>query len=289
MSLLQVAERQIDKKQDLVLSGEGKRVDTDEPFHWILVCDGHGTNVVIDCLRNKIDWLNVVQQPEPGNYIEGALNAELPDVDTYNTGSTFSLARMYKDRVEEITIGDSQIALFLDGEFHHISVEHNTKNEAEMERVRPRLQKSKNIELQTIGVPCGISTATNVVLSCCLFVNTPAKNGWIPRITRLAPTQALGHNGVTGIHPTVTVTPVSENTAVRVVVASDGFWDVHMPEDLAHIGTLSADELAEQAETRWKQQWTFIPDLTKPESVFQTAFAGFDDVSVGVYTASSFV
>ena len=284
--LLELAERQINKKQDLVLVGEGDRNDTGEHFHWVLVCDGHGSNTVIDCLRTCIDWQHVVQQPEPGNYIEGALDNELQHIDTMNTGSTFALARIYHDRVEEITIGDTQIALFLDGQFHHISVEHNTQNKEEMERIQPRLNAKRPFERHNTGVPHTSKIATNRILSSCLFVNTPKKDSIIPRISQIAHTQALGHNSVTGIFPTVTVTPICEFTDIRVVVASNGFWDVHIisePLDINYIATLSAEELAQQAENRWKQEWTYIPNLKKPEESYEAIFDRLDDISIGIY------
>jgi hypothetical protein len=86
------------------------------------------------------------------------------------------------------------------------------------------------------------------------------------------PSQALGHNGVSGLEPghfTLTFQPYD---SVRVVCGSDGFWDMLPVTD----GT--AQELCLDALKRWKQKWLFQGTLT--------TFDAPDDISVSLLVHS---
>ena len=81
---------------------------------------------------------------------------------------------------------------------------------------------------------------------------------------------------------------------IRVVIGSDGFWEQHIfdgpcqedvDEYLLNLTTMSAKQLIDKMEARWKQSWKYywIPGNT--EKFVETDYPedGIDDINVGVW------
>ena len=82
--------------------------------------------------------------------------------------------------------------------------------------------------------------------------------------------QALGHNGITGLVPEYYEHIFTDNDKIRVVIGSDGFWEQHIfdgpcqedvDEDLLNLTTMSAKQLIDKMEARWKQSWKYYEPI----------------------------
>ena len=107
-----------------------------------------------------------------------------------------------------------------------------------------------------------------------------------PILFQLVPTQSLGHRNITGLCPAVKRIDFNLEDDVRVIIGSDGLWDMIRPFEDNEIlcNCTDADELCRFAEARWKQEWDYIEDMKFPDKIEKTAFDAFDDISVGIYS-----
>jgi serine/threonine protein phosphatase PrpC len=76
---------------------------------------------------------------------------------------------------------------------------------------------------------------------------------------RLACTQALGHEGLTGFCPDTVVVPLQPDTFYKIVVGTDGVWDMLMQTEVETlVTTLPGPELLDLVRTRWTQSWDTV-------------------------------
>jgi hypothetical protein len=104
-------------------------------------------------------------------------------------------------------------------------------------------------------------------------------------MTKLAITQALGHNGITGYAPDVKTLPIQRGRRYRIVVGSDGFWDMVIHTDMvdvSRLGAWSCGELCDMAAARWKQPWTVVDENLQVRYEFEgfQKHTDWDDVAV---------
>ena len=125
----------------------------------------------------------------------------------------------------------------------------------------------------------------------CEYVNFPTG-------TSLATTQALGHNEMTGISPDVVTIPFEPSDVIKVVIGSDGLFDMIIKdenerlvlEDVKLLAGMSGEDILKQTVNRWLQLW----DIYTPEKPDQRAgIQAFtrdmcDDVSVVVINMNPF-
>jgi serine/threonine protein phosphatase PrpC len=90
---------------------------------------------------------------------------------------------------------------------------------------------------------------------------------------QLALSQALGHDGKTGIRPDRTVIPYGEADDIRIVLGSDGFFDMVLREratdkfvtqDLLDLVDMSGEDILKRTIDRWLQEWEMYYSLTDP-------------------------
>jgi len=274
------------KGQDHVVTGRSAiDVESGEPFDWLLILDGHGNDRCIHHLR-ALDWPNIVTQSDPVAVVVEAMRQE--DQQYHESirhksfgvsqgGSTFLLAKVFSDRIVTINVGDSQGVVVVDGYIVFITVPHTLADPTEQKRVKLLATVSPSTA-PTMIAPKKMALKDTTV--CCFTRGS----------TTLVPTQALGHCGITGYKPGINVTPYSAatNRHVRVVVASDGFWDMHLKEydaDNYDLATLSAEDLLAKTESRWKQEWEFHVDADDMENFVLSSFPDndYDDISIGVW------
>jgi hypothetical protein len=181
------------------------------------------------------------------------LEAAFAGKNFYKSGATFVLARIQGTTLEVFHVGDAKARVFLNGTMVHETLDHTFDNHAEISRTTARIQSTKapfpisDTEVQMIDSPVGY------------FSNGEA----------FVPSQALGHNGVSGLDPGHYTLTFDMFDKLRVVCGTDGFWDMLPPTDGR------AKDLCEEAVRRWKQMWTF-------GNVRTTYGDSIDDVSVAV-------
>jgi serine/threonine protein phosphatase PrpC len=219
--------------------------------HYAFVFDGHGYNDCIQHIRS-LDMNLFATSPCPPTALEHSFAGK----NFYKSGATFVLSRITGNVLEVFHVGDAKAKVFLNGELVHETQDHTFLLPEEISRTNATILHEKgpfpvsNTEVDMMDSPRG------------LFQNGDS----------FVPSQALGHNGVSGLSPghyTLTFQPYD---SVRVVCGSDGFWDMLPGTD----GT--ARELCLDALSRWKQPWTFQGTLT--------SFDSPDDISVALLVHS---
>ena len=128
------------------------------------------------------------------------------------------------------------------------------------------------------------NTKTTMITKPCVYIRHSYN-------VKLAMSQALGDDWITGIVPETFTYIFNPEDDVRVVAASDGYWEHHLfdgpdaAEDLADITTLSAEQLVDKMEKRWKQDWNYYwnpNDLSQFETVNYEGV--YDDISVAIWS-----
>ena len=238
------------KNQDFV--GTGRIQDID----YIFAFDGHGTDKVIHQIRN-MNMDDIASASNPVLAVHERLVG-----DTYRSGATMAFARIQGNRVETYNCGDSQVHVYVNGTRVHHSTTHTFTNFEEIKRTQSRVSSIKPTK-----APFPVSdTVIQDVLS---------PTGRFVTGEELVPSQALGHNDMTGLAPEYFTVTVSPTDHLRIVVGSDGFWDM-----LVDPSKGTAKALTQEAHRRWMQTWTYE---SGGQSV-RTDFGGdIDDVSVAVY------
>jgi serine/threonine protein phosphatase PrpC len=271
----------LDKGQDFGVHGKGTTIKGEE-FIWMVGCDGHGADYVVNILRG-MNWGFIMSQDDSLKLVIDIIDSswtKYPERKYVSSGATYMEAKIFKDRIETCSVGDSKIMVFMDDKLCYKSTEHNFFNPLEKERLI-----DYDITLSTTVAP-QVLTPTNIT-GTIKYYHT-FENG-----TMLAMTQSLGHNHVTGIDAERKVIPYNSQNKMRVVLMSDGLSEllstepVYHEQDLHSLAHLSSDQLASIAEQRWKQDWDYYAKKedelftpycfrTKPHS----KRSGFDDVLV---------
>ena len=277
---------QMCKKQDETYSGFCANEDTGEEFYWGMITDGHGGDNVIKFLRNlKPHMNNFVSSNTPVEKLSKYIIDNIGFNAGHMSGATMCLAKCYSDHIECINCGDSQVVVFKNGEIAHISEEHTPTNMKERSRLAAknvRYTKSASMKITSLTKMIGVNSD---------YVTFPTG-------TSLAPTQALGHNGMTGIAPDIVTIPFEPSDVIKVVIGSDGLFDMIIKdendrlvmEDVKLLGDMSGEDILKQTVNRWLQLWNiYTPE--KPDQLAGTqAFTRdmCDDVSVVVINLKPF-
>jgi len=263
-----------EKGQDYCCTGAGRDVDTGEPFRYIMVNDGHGTDSCIFFIRGISDSkkAELLGSRDP---VE-ALAKHITDSGCVSrgesSGATLVLVKLYADRAVCLTCGDSKLVVFKDGALLHETVEHDGFNEEERARVTAlgvTFEKSSNFRLLSENL---MTAAPSLY---CLFGDG----------NRLAPTQALGHNSKTGYKPSVYVVPYEADSSYRFVLGSDGLFDMIVKDcdaDMDRLRCMSnAREIVDYYVARWQQRWgVLLGDGSRTSQKFNKRDC--DDVVVAV-------
>ena len=279
----EIYNKPLGKNQDYICSGEGYNYEC-EYIKWILVLDGHGTNKCIDFLKTY-EWNDIVlREKEPLKYIRTQfVKFRQIGYDFSRSGSTFSLVEIYKNKIRCTNIGDSQTAVFKNNELVYINKKHNLQNELERNRVKYKLdQNNPSIKYEQ---------HTIIEENQLYFFDIDYYAVFMNGLT-LTVTQALGHNNYLDCIPeiqTIYYNNINDNNdnndKIKIVIGSDGFWDMISLEkkrfnDIQDLLTLNSQELSEIVEKRWKQTW----NCTHLGETHAVNFSNIDDISVGIIT-----
>jgi len=279
--------RSLDKGQDVAHCCRIERSVPEESYDCFIGFDGHGNNTFNDMLK----LINLGEVAEAKDSLSEVLKQTTEmNLRTGNSGATYYEAKLYLNRVETCTVGDSQVAVFIDKKLVYMSTPHNMKNPAEVERLKSRIDSGEVFVRSDKPTPAIFSKDT------LKFRDTEYvyfENG-----DKIALSQSLGHNNITGIVPEKRTVFFEPGQEVAVIGGSDGLWDMinlsgpDVEDDLLAIATKSAVEIADIAEGRWKQDWTvhwinskgelqvFVDSFTNKQRSERDPSSGYDDVTV---------
>ena len=241
--------RQTGSGQDYAAHG------TIDNTHYAFVFDGHGTSKCIHAIRN-IPHKAFVNSPHPIETVADLLDEQHDDY--YNSGSTFTFARIIGNKIEIYNCGDSRTVFYLNGELKYQTIDHTFNNPDEVLRTKQYVDFIR-------------STKAPFPVSDTHVENVESPIGHFRTGENLVPSQSLGHNNMTQLAPsyyTYEFNPLVDK--VRIVCGSDGFWDM-----LPDASTGTALQLVDLAEKRWRQLWHFQGQLT-------TYGDHIDDIAVSI-------
>jgi len=254
--------RQMCKRQDQAYQGIFIDEETGEKGKWAMITDGHGNDKCIAYLRSipQAELDKVVGLKNPAETLFAMVNKNVLLRLHESSGATLNLVKVYSDRLVCINMGDSQAAVYKNGELVFLTEFHDSSNPVE----RQRLMKENPSVGYFPSKSCVVTTDGKMYQADAEYIHHTS-------YVILALTQALGHRGVTGCAPTTTTISYGPEDTVRVVIASDGFWDMvaeNAPEEKLRFADMSSDELLNFAVDRWLQPWDMYMNRDKPE--FQT-------------------
>jgi serine/threonine protein phosphatase PrpC len=256
---------QMHKGQDHTVSGQ--IIIDGNQVKYAAVFDGHGRDNVIRFIRNikpeKMD--DIMSTDDPATNLFHYINYAKPRLCIRGecSGSTMCLARVFPTYVEIINVGDSQAVVFKNGQIEFISETHEYGNTKEKERLETTgriycVHDSKNMKL--------VSETEMQVIKSFYIVHT--NDG-----VQLALSQALGHDGKTGVCPDRTVIPYGDTDDIRIILGSDGFFDMVLREkdddkfveqDLLDLIDIPGEVILKRTVDRWLQEWIMYYSLTDP-------------------------
>jgi len=257
---------QLDKGEDDGFVGGGIDATTNEYFDYMIVVDGHGGSACIQYLRSLryvMDDIMALQEPEKELQRLITLN-DIP----LRSGSTFLCAKIFHNRIECRSVGDSEVFVFKNDELVAKNAVHNLTNFEECSRVKD-VPTSRSWSYQVIS-------PTHIMHYRGTYVHFEGG-------VQLSMTQSIGHRGVTGIIPDVKVIPLETGDKYRIVMFSDGFGNMFLEsyqEDMDNLKTKTAEELVDIGETRWKKEWSY--KRSPADETVVLSYEGYDDIVVGV-------
>jgi serine/threonine protein phosphatase PrpC len=238
-------EKQLSKQQDYTVKGHYKNKETDEEFDWIALFDGHGTNLIIDKIKN-IDLEKFIATDNPPLALQTFLTNENILSKYESSGSTMCVAKIYKEYIQCFVVGDSYLFVYQDGNKIYSNPLHKWNNESEINRLK-KLDSGLTLT----------DSITFEVIDENIMTSFNSKYLTFSNGLQIAPTQTIGHNNITGISPEIFYIPLIPNSDYRILMASDGVFDVLMndEDEILEFSKKSCDEIVELAENRWKQSW----------------------------------
>lgn len=290
---------QLCKKQDEIYQGNAVNSVTNEPYIYGIMIDGHGNDIGVNDIRRVIQehLAEILEAENPHDFIQEQLEIlkkehieNLPQNVFYSvaqsrllnqlarSGSTFLMTKFYKNRIETFSIGDSEIYVIKNDEIAYHNPIHDWSNTAEQIRLFQRRDISifPRLDYGSFAI-----NPTTIAIKPFYMIRYNSIHSFVP-------TQALGHEGITEFAPErQTIYYDDETDKIKIVLASDGLWDVFTPDhpdDLHNMKTLNGEELADLAEQRWKQEWFLAKSPQTPEELYGTKSSydakSYDDVSV---------
>lgn len=257
------------KRQDYVYSAKVYLGTGELHYDIIMLFDGHGNDSCIKTIRemNKID---IILAENPCQALFDILNSN-SGIDLHS-GSTMCYAKIFKNHIETDFMGDSSILIFCNEELKYSNMEqhHNISHEDEAERLCGKGIVKKSMSYRVVG-----ENIASIKSNYFKF-NAPSEN-----IVQLVPTQSLGHWGITGIKSSRQIFRFSFNDEIKVIIVSDGVTDMIKTDEIKELWQLTAEEIAERAEARWKQDWK----IDYEGDIITTSFPpdGYDDCGVIIY------
>ena len=291
---------QIGKKQDDLFQGTSTNPSTGELYQYAILIDGHGHDTGVNHIRTilQTDMDTIINSENPHLEIQTRLDDILqkhidqlqPSLfverakrnilyNAYNSGSTFLFTKVYANRAEIFSIGDSEVYVIKNDEIVYHNPIHTWDNLVERERLQNR---SDIAILPKLDYRYELFSPTRIAMIHSQRIEYDNKCTFVP-------SQTLGHCGITQFAPETHTVFFDETDTYKLIMASDGLWDVFIPshpEDRARLDTMDAEQLANLAVDRWKQEWEVIIDHASPDIIYpdKSTYPSGDDVSVITFT-----
>jgi serine/threonine protein phosphatase PrpC len=243
---------QLSKGQDQTYIGNFIDEKTNETVHYAIELDGHGTHDCIKKLRT-MDFVPFLQMETPIEEIAKYLIKQKTVSAYTSSGACISIALIYTDRIVLLNCGDTQSALFIDDNLAYINEPHDLDRKGELEMAKEH------------------GTFYDITQSSSIMVVSPnqikAKSAKYIRYSTgnlLAPTRAIGHNGIISSKADRVEFKIEGGKNYRIVLASDGIFDMvimNNPEDMS-IFTKSptAGSIVQYYSDRWLQEWNIVEE-----------------------------
>ena len=278
----------LSKDQDIVRTGK-----KGEEYFWIVCCDGHGNNTFVDILK-ALDWSSIMEQHNSYYVMQEMLSRCSYSI---LSGSTLCMVKIFKNKIECVSVGDSRILVFKNGDLEYTNTPHNYSKECERNRLAFSARTTTSVRYEMFPA---ITTETTMKQKQLSYVTYTDKTNSNRKVT-LAMTQSIGHLNITGFAPEFKTIPLSDMDQIRIIVGTDGFFDMCLvtestgssaeevegrEKDKQDLLRMTAEELVTKAERRWKQLWTYYYGGEKNPELFQhTQFdkSSIDDIGVAVW------
>jgi serine/threonine protein phosphatase PrpC len=278
---------QLKKAQDY--STHGFSYDKTGKFHFIVVCDGHGTqfNFTTNKKTNKIidAFYSDFNAPIWSDILKGEkdeINDKLTDYisnlgDTTGIGTTFVGVKIYDTHYDVFWIGDSSIWIYENNNRVFENKTHNYNNPEEMNRMTV---EHKNVPILDSDDIKKINDNTLLKVSVKYFQFSFRD--------KIAMTHSLGHEGITGNFISHNRYNKKPGKHYKIIASSDGFTDMVdpliSPADKRFIenNEHSAEDYTKYAEKMWKKKWDFqVPGYAKIKQSFLKD--DYDDIAVELF------
>jgi serine/threonine protein phosphatase PrpC len=257
----------------------------DQPFHgktpsgkmYFGIWDGHGTNSVIYALRDimrsgKLDEFMDSESPIQTitNYLLEKRVCRIYE----SSGATMNFGILSDNLLTFTNCGDSRTFVFRNGNLIFESEDHNSRNEKERKRLEGKVKYTPSQCLRMISEK--------------KLIGAPAEYIHYPDGRQLAISQAIGHNNVTGIDPSVITIVVESTDEIVALCVSDGVVDMLLKdendeikeEDLQMLYSFSAEELKNKIMSRWLQSWDMTNSLGESATDISYDKCDCDDVGI---------
>ena len=246
---------QATSQQDFATSGTSQ----DGSFDYVVVCDTHGKTRItskydlkLKELFENLDWKTVLQEEDFFEIIQN----KIKNIDTHKIGSTISICKIYPDRFENYWIGDSSIKIYSEGVEVWRTKDHDYNNEEGISRIQ---QLDTFLKMKD-SVDAVAETKTNIkqVHAKTFYYIEKGDHDGTPESINM--THCLGHKQLTGDFIEHETFPRNTDQKYKVVIGSDGFWQVVCDEDIDTISSSenNSETLCKFSDSRWKQGWHFI-------------------------------
>lgn len=269
---IETAVEQNGKGQDQPFFGEtlsGKR--------YFGVCDGHGSNSVIQEVRKIMEngkLSEIMDTPSPVQSITDHLLKNFVCSIHESSGATMNFGIIEKNVITCTNCGDSRMFVFRNGKVIFMSEDHNSRNEKERLRLG---ENTKYVPSQTIRV---ISESEVIGIPSEYITH---KNG-----NMLALTQAIGHLNTTGVVPDVVPIHFDATDEIVALSVSDGVLDMLIKDDQDNIIEseiqmlyhLSAEDLKNKIQSRWLQPWIMSSIIGEKHSGVSFTKSNCDDIGI---------
>lgn len=215
--------------QDRVMSG----FCIEKKLDWLIICDGHGSNDVVDFLDMILIDDIICRCNSPVMFIQ-EIQKQLKNIDTgyskFKKASGACITVLYaSDKLIEIAwLGDCKAIVIKDNEIIYKTKDHNVSTDEEAVNF---LKKNKSIYFENLGPKIVVNKKMIIELKENKYVIYNHKKdiyGNNIRLDACMLTRALGHAGRTFEKIESTCIP-RETGKYRVFIATDGFWDMVSP------------------------------------------------------------
>jgi len=273
------------KNQDFATSGTSLHA----MFDYLVVADGHGLNNGKNIVYEYLSGLNWAQFLEDENFMTKIYDAIHALGNTNRVGSTLTIVLITQNQCEVYWVGDSQCRIYKNLEEIWAATIHDFNNAEEMCRLfETQGRRGHSYEYPTTTVREDPSWRTKVLSSTEITMER-APYFIFNAENKINMTNSLGHNGVCGRFWSEEVINIDNSADYKIVVASDGFWDMTTYTDLPVIASrcTGADELLMLSNERWSQDWEYYCPLKskkEQEPVLKSLPEGQeDDTSISVW------